>query len=133
MLNFGGLEVSIDVRIILVLLLVGAAFKHLKVFEKIYNDIIPVILMVVGIALGAFLYWPITQENIITVVIISLASTMAAIGLHSSGKNIFVNGAFSKAIEHFFAMPQVDMNAVEIKDVASEENTGVEKEENKTE
>ena len=91
---FETFSVALSIETIIILLLVGAAIKHLKLFDKISNDLIPVALFVLSFIITIFTSWPLTHDNILNVIMISLASAIVAVGIHSSGKNVFANGQF---------------------------------------
>lgn len=95
-------KIQIDVQVVLALLLFGAMIKHLKMFEKVSNDLIPVLCYCVAFIIEIFQAWPIKPDNFLNVIIVSLVSACTAVGLHKTGKNIFVNGSFIESITKFF-------------------------------
>lgn len=91
---FGNLNVPISFEIVILLLLIGAAIKNLEVFQKVVNNYIPVILIVIGVAVALLTDVNGLPANLVDDLIKGLASAILAVGIHSSGKNIFVNGVF---------------------------------------
>ena len=77
----------LDAKIIIVLWCIGYGIKHIqwKPIKSISNNIIPVILVGVGVIMACFLSGDVTFNSII----IGFTSAMFAIGIHASGKNIF--------------------------------------------
>lgn len=77
----------LDSKIIIVLWCIGYGIKHIKwkPIKSISNNIIPVILVGVGVIMACFLSGDVTFNSII----IGFTSAMFAIGIHASGKNIF--------------------------------------------
>lgn len=59
---------------------IGIAIKHTKVFEKIKNNFIPVILLVVGIIINLFMSGVSFQS-----VIVGFVTAMVCVGVHKSG------------------------------------------------
>lgn len=59
---------------------IGIAIKHTKVFEKIKNNFIPVILLVVGIIINLFMSGVSFQS-----VIAGFVTAMVCVGVHKSG------------------------------------------------
>lgn len=95
-MTLGNLSIPVDLQVVILLLLIGAALKHLGVFEKIVNNYIPVILIIIGVAIELITHSKGLPDTLVDNLITGLASAMAAVGLHSSGKNIFANGIFEK-------------------------------------
>lgn len=95
-MTLGNLSIPVDLQVVILLLLIGAALKHLGVFEKIANNYIPVILIIIGVAIELITHSKGLPDTLVENLITGLASAMAAVGLHSSGKNIFANGIFEK-------------------------------------
>ena len=102
-------KIQIDVQVVLALLLFGAMIKHLKMFEKVSNDLIPVLCYCVAFIIEIFQAWPIKPDNILNTMIVALVSACTAVGLHKAGKNIFVNGTFIESITKTFD-PNDDTN-----------------------
>lgn len=95
-MTLGNLSIPVDLQVVILLLLIGAALKHLGLFEKIVNNYIPAILIVIGVAIELITHSKGLPDTLVDNLITGLASAMAAVGLHSSGKNIFANGIFEK-------------------------------------
>ena len=95
-MTLGNLSIPVDLQVVILLLLIGAALKHLGLFEKIVNNYIPVILIIIGVAIELITHSKGLPDTLVENLITGLASAMAAVGLHSSGKNIFANGIFEK-------------------------------------
>lgn len=77
----------IDVRIAIILWIIGWLLKHSKIsfIKNLPNDAIPIILGAVGIIISCFQAGDVTMNSFL----IGLISAIFAIGVHSSGKNIF--------------------------------------------
>ena len=95
-MTLGNLSIPVDLQVVILLLLIGAALKHLGVFEKVVNNYIPAILIVIGVVIELATHSKGLPDTLVENLITGLASAMAAVGLHSSGKNIFANGVFEK-------------------------------------
>ena len=95
-MTLGNLNIPVDLQVVILLLLIGAALKHLGVFEKVVNNYIPAILIVIGVVIELATHSKGLPDTLVENLITGLASAMAAVGLHSSGKNIFANGVFEK-------------------------------------
>lgn len=95
-MTLGNLSIPVDLQVVILLLLIGAALKHLGVFEKVVNNYIPAILIVIGVIIELVTHSKGLPDTLVENLITGLASAMAAVGLHSSGKNIFANGVFEK-------------------------------------
>lgn len=95
-MTLGNLSIPVDLQVVILLLLIGAALKHLGVFEKVVNNYIPAILVVIGVVIELATHSKGLPDTLVENLITGLASAMAAVGLHSSGKNIFANGVFEK-------------------------------------
>ena len=83
-IDLGGL---LDSKIIIVLWCIGYAVKHIKwqPIKSISNNLIPVLLCGIGVIMACFLAGDVNFNAII----VGFTSAMFAIGIHSSGKNIF--------------------------------------------
>lgn len=101
-MNFGNMDIAMSLQIIILLMLIGAAIKHVKFFDKVSNSLIPIILIIIGVVVGVFMFWPLTKANFMEAFITGLASACIAIGLHQAGKNIFINGAIVDAFSNKF-------------------------------
>ena len=77
----------IDVRIAIILWILGWLLKHSKnsYIKSLPNDAIPIILGAAGIIISCFTVGDVTMNSLL----IGLISAVFAIGVHSSGKNIF--------------------------------------------
>lgn len=130
----GDFNVPISVETVLILLLVGAAIKHLKMFENVNNRAIPVLLFGVGILITVLDQWPITLVNIISIIITALSSSLLAVGIHSSGKNIFVNGQFIDLfMKSFMGLPELPIENANIENVDTKQEDEVTPEEKQDE
>lgn len=90
--------IPVNLMLVILLLALGAILKHCT-GDWVVNRVIPVILMLISVAVEFCLKYSVFRENpsaesVLTIVVTGLASAILAIGLHSSGKNIFCNGAF---------------------------------------
>lgn len=76
----------IDIKITVVLWIIAFAIKHInwKPIKKVSNQLIPVIVSIIGVILSCYLY-KISLDS----AIIGFVSAMFSVGIHSSGKNIF--------------------------------------------
>ena len=77
----------LDSRIIVVLWCLGYALKHVKwkPIKAISNTLIPVLLTGVGVIMACFIAGDVNFNAIL----VGFVSAMFAIGIHSTGKNIF--------------------------------------------
>lgn len=75
---------NVNLVIVVVLMAIGFIIKHVKFLEKVENNLIPPILLVVSIVIS-FIDTGITLPSAFSAII----SAAIAIGLHQSGKNIF--------------------------------------------
>lgn len=78
----------IDVRIAIILWCIGWVLKHskIKIIKKnLSNESIPVILIALGIIISCVMVGDVTTNSII----IGAVTSIFAVGVHSSGKNIF--------------------------------------------
>lgn len=77
----------IDVKIAIILWCLGWFVKHSKItcIKRLPNDSIPIILMAAGVLLSCFMVGDVT----LNAVIIGVVTGVFAVGVHSSGKNIF--------------------------------------------
>lgn len=97
---FGSVDIAMSIPIIILLMLIGAAIKHMNILSKVANSLIPPILIVIGLIIAIIINWPLSQDNFVNVLIEGLASACIAIGLHQAGKNIFINGAIVNAFSN---------------------------------
>ena len=77
----------IDVRIAIILWIIGWLIKHSKIrfIKNLPNDAIPIILCSAGILISCFAVGDVTMNSIL----IGIITAVFSIGIHSSGKNIF--------------------------------------------
>lgn len=84
-----GLDISslVDVPTVVTLLAVGFGLKYIQwtPIKRISNKLIPVFLLIMGVLMVSISYGDVTFDS----VFIGFVSSMFAIGIHSSGKNIF--------------------------------------------
>lgn len=93
---------NINITIVVILLLIGAVFKHW--ITAVPNKYIPVILLLLGIILAILFHLPITNSGLIFGYIVEgIASAVAAMVTHSKGKDIiqdlFNKDTFTKNVE----------------------------------
>lgn len=85
----GAVESSIDYNIVILLLLLGLGIKRLEAFKKVDNKLIPAVLAIVGVLLAFVLHYPWNDINeFVNAFVSGVVSAIAAVGIHSSGKNI---------------------------------------------
>ena len=77
----------IDVKIAIILWCLGWVIKHsnIKAIKRLPNNAIPVILMATGVVISCVMVGDVTLNAII----IGVVTSIFAVGVHSSGKNIF--------------------------------------------
>ena len=77
----------IDVKIAIILWCLGWFIKHskIKAIKRLPNDAIPIILMATGVIMSCIMVGDVTTNAII----IGAVTSLFAVGVHSSGKNIF--------------------------------------------
>ena len=77
----------IDVRIAIILWCLGWFLKHSKIkfIKNLSNESIPIILVATGIIISCITVGDVTTNSII----IGIVTSVFAVGVHSSGKNIF--------------------------------------------
>lgn len=77
----------IDVKIAIILWCLGWFIKHskIKIIKRLPNDAIPIILMATGVIISCIMVGDVTTNSII----IGAVTSLFAVGVHSSGKNIF--------------------------------------------
>lgn len=80
------LGVVVNIALVLFLLAVGYCIKHTPALDKVSNNLIPVILVVLGAVVGVLTKGDTTIASAIVNGIINAA---IAIAIHQSGKNIF--------------------------------------------
>ena len=75
----------VDLVILGICLCVGYVLKHAKVFEKIGNDYIPAIVLMLGTLISIITHW----GNVNTTVILGgMISGLASTGLHEMLRNL---------------------------------------------
>ena len=98
---------------------IGIAIKHTKVFEKIKNNFIPVILSVLGIIINLFVSGVSLQS-----VIVGFVTSMVCVGIHKSGnetlKGIDLSSIFTS--ESSSEEPVIEDTEVPVEDEIDEEN-----------
>ena len=98
---------------------IGIAIKHTKVFEKIKNNFIPVILSVLGIIINLFMSGVSLQS-----VIVGFVTSMVCVGIHKSGnetlKGIDLSSIFTN--ESSSEEPVIEDTEVSVEDEIDEEN-----------
>ena len=89
---------SVNMYIVIILLLIGAMIKHLKIFNNIQNGLIVAILPVIGIVLSIIVGYPITQDNVLPIITTGIVSAFVAIGVHQTGKGFANNFGIPEVI-----------------------------------
>ena len=80
---------NVNISIVIICLVIGAILKH--AVKNFNNDWIPVVLIVIGIVLSLII--AIINKNLgdpVSIVIIGIASAVAAVGLHQAGKTLYL-------------------------------------------
>lgn len=80
---------NINLGIVILCLVIGFLLKH--VVSGLNNNWIPVILLVFGIIFAVVLDFANLKDNAMQILITGIASGAMAIGIHQSGKTIFIN------------------------------------------
>ena len=80
------LNASINIPVIIFLLAVGYCIKHTPALEKVSNNLIPIIIFVLSVIICGVMN---ISDNIAASIMSGVINAAAAIGLHSTGKNIF--------------------------------------------
>ena len=84
-----GVTASINVPLLLVLMALGYFIKNWPIFDKVENNLIPFVLIIVGIA-GSLLIGDTSTKQLVTECIMSgIVNAAIAVMLHQQGKNIF--------------------------------------------
>ena len=75
---------NVNIEFVVLLMAVGLVIKHFPALDKVENNLIPPVLLVLSV-IASFI------ENGFTIhaVVIAVVSASVAIGLHQQGKNIF--------------------------------------------
>lgn len=93
----------VNPTLVVILWAVGIVIKHTKVFEKVKNNFIPVILSVVGIIINLFMSGVSFQSAIV-----GFVTAMVCVGVHKSGNetirgidlsSIFTSESSSELVE----------------------------------
>jgi len=79
------LTAYVDFKVAIILWVLGAGIKHLKVLDKVANELIPPILMFAGVALSIFVAGTFNIDILIT----GVCTGAFAIGTHKSGQELF--------------------------------------------
>lgn len=89
---------NVDISIVIICLVIGGILKHLV--TKFNNDWIPIALIVCGIAIsfGISALKGFTDDPI-HIVIVGIASAAAAVGVHQSGKIIYLHSKNSGSVD----------------------------------
>ena len=80
---------NINLGIVILCLVIGFLLKH--TISRLNNNWIPVILLVFGIIFAVVLDFANLKDNAMQILITGIASGAMAIGIHQSGKTIFIN------------------------------------------
>lgn len=82
------LEKNVNITIVLFCLVIGAVIKHFV--TKLDNTYIPLILLVSGIVFSIILAIPTGElkTDTVNVIITGIASAVASIGIHQTGKTL---------------------------------------------
>lgn len=75
---------NVNIAIVIGLMAVGFIIKHFKFLEKINNELIPPILLILSM-----IFTFIDNGISVSSTLVALVSAAVAIGLHEQGKNIF--------------------------------------------
>ena len=75
---------NVNLMVVVVLMAIGFIIKHVKFLEKVENDLIPPILLVLSLVIS-FISTGVNLPSAFSAII----SATIAIGLHQSGRNIF--------------------------------------------
>ena len=75
--------------VVIILMGIGAAIKHITIFDKIENNLIPIVLSIVGIALTIVINYPYENfEALLPAIAGGISNALYAIAIHSSGKSL---------------------------------------------
>lgn len=112
---------NVNIAIVLGLMAVGFLIKHIKFLEKVENDLIPPILLLLSIV-AVVLTDGFTVQSIISAIV----NAAVAVGLHQQGKNIFTV-TIVPSLAKFFKSFTVTSEEVEetLEDFIVEEETEV--------
>lgn len=84
---FAQFGVTISIVVIIFLLAIGYCIKHIKVFDKVSNNLIPIILVVLGAI--TTLLTKTADTSVVMALMNGIINAAIAIAIHQSGKNIF--------------------------------------------
>lgn len=112
---------NVNIAIVLGLMAVGFLIKHIKFLEKVENDLIPPILLLLSIV-AVVLTDGFTVQSIISAIV----NAAVAVGLHQQGKNIFTV-TIVPSLAKFFKSFTITSEEVEesLEDFIVEEETEV--------
>ena len=94
---------NIDLVVIITLLAVGYIVKHTPACDKVSNQYIPIILLVLGVAVT---FGTSPKAGVGTNIVGGILNAAIAIAIHSSGKSIFE--LFSKSVTDTIAQDPED-------------------------
>ena len=83
------LNQNINIGVVILCLAIGFILKH--VITGINNNWIPVILLVLGIIFAVIFDFSNIKTNTLNILITGIASGGIAIGIHQTGKTLFIN------------------------------------------
>lgn len=84
---FAQFGVTISIVVIIFLLAIGYCIKHIKVFDKVSNNLIPIVLVVLGAI--TTLLTKTADTSVVMALMNGIINAAIAIAIHQSGKNIF--------------------------------------------
>lgn len=84
---FAQFGVTISIVVIIFLLAIGYCIKHIKAFDKVSNNLIPIILVVLGAI--TTLLTKTADTSVVMALMNGIINAAVAIAIHQSGKNIF--------------------------------------------
>ena len=80
---------NVNISIVIICLVIGAILKH--AVKNFNNDWIPVVLIVIGIGLSFVIaVLNKTTNDPVNIIIVGIASAVAAVGLHQAGKTLYL-------------------------------------------
>lgn len=84
---FAQFGVTISIVVIIFLLAIGYCIKHIKVFDKVSNNLIPIVLVILGAI--TTLLTKTADTSVVMALMNGIINAAIAIAIHQSGKNIF--------------------------------------------
>lgn len=84
---FAQFGVTISIVVIIFLLAIGYCIKHIKTFDKISNNLIPIVLVILGAI--TTLLTKTADTSVVMALMNGIINAAIAIAIHQSGKNIF--------------------------------------------